>query len=386
MTKAYIAYISSTLEDLQECRAAAELALRRSGFDITPVKESPVAVEGQSVASALAEVAESDVYLGIFAWRYGYIPEGHNQSLTELEYRRAVELGKPCLIFLLSEDAPWPVRLIDRGPTASRIEALRDELMRRHLCAFFGGPEDLAEQVSMSVRVFVRSMPLPSSLEDEFGIAALSRYFERLRQRYGRLSLEDLTRSPRGVSASPLLTELFVDPWLSEIVPRSDDTDSDDELTQQIQPREQDQSRRRLLEIITQPLPRTLVILGSPGAGKTTLARYVALRLAAETPDRGSPLAEYLPLLIELRAYSAATEAGSVDGFIGYLDLLAKTTGLGLPMEPLSRYLRTNGRAMVVFDGLDEVFDHSLRVSNRGTRGRSRCGARWAYGMALGVV
>ena len=36
-------------------------------------------------------VDEADIYVGIFACRYGYIPAGSDISVTEMEYNRAVE-------------------------------------------------------------------------------------------------------------------------------------------------------------------------------------------------------------------------------------------------------------------------------------------------------
>src|SRR5689334_7421290 len=83
----------------------------------------------------LRDAAECDLYIGLFAWRYGYIPPGENPSITELEYRAVVAAGKPALVFILSEDASWPRSSMDRD--ASRIEALREELGQNLLCSFF---------------------------------------------------------------------------------------------------------------------------------------------------------------------------------------------------------------------------------------------------------
>ena len=38
----------------------------------------------------------------------------------ELEYRKAVETGKSCLIFLLREEAPWPSIYVDIGKDAKK--------------------------------------------------------------------------------------------------------------------------------------------------------------------------------------------------------------------------------------------------------------------------
>ena len=55
----------------------------------------------------LEDVSNCDVYVGIFAWRYGFIPSGYEFSITELEYREAIKLKIPTLIFLLDEEAAW---------------------------------------------------------------------------------------------------------------------------------------------------------------------------------------------------------------------------------------------------------------------------------------
>jgi hypothetical protein len=48
----------------------------------------------------LQKVAESDVYVGIFGRRYGYVNPETGLSATHEEYRRARELDKPVLIFI----------------------------------------------------------------------------------------------------------------------------------------------------------------------------------------------------------------------------------------------------------------------------------------------
>lgn len=76
----------------------------------------------------LSDVAACDLYIGIFAWRYGYIPPGEDRSITELEYRHAVKLGKPKLIFLLDEETLWPVSQVEQEAGGQRLRALREEL------------------------------------------------------------------------------------------------------------------------------------------------------------------------------------------------------------------------------------------------------------------
>src|ERR1700694_3607494 len=94
-------YLSSTLWDLAKHRRAAANALRKIRYDVIRMEDYPARAQ-HTRAGCEADVDECDIYIGIFAWRYGYVPEQDNperKSITELEYRRA-DGKKPCLIFM----------------------------------------------------------------------------------------------------------------------------------------------------------------------------------------------------------------------------------------------------------------------------------------------
>src|ERR1041384_1808126 len=123
-------YVSSTFEDLKEYRKAVGETLRRLGHQDV-AREYAVAEDMRPMDRSLSDVASCDVYVGIFAHRYGHVPKENNpegRSITELEYRKAQEEKIPCLIFLLSDDAPWPKSKQEKGEGAQKIEALREEL------------------------------------------------------------------------------------------------------------------------------------------------------------------------------------------------------------------------------------------------------------------
>src|SRR3990172_8523102 len=146
-------YVSSTFRDLEEFRKEVSAALRRLGHEDVAM-EYYVAGDERPLDRCLNDVAACNLYIGIFAWRYGYIPQENNpegRSITELEYRRAQEKSIPCLIFLLSEEAPWPKTKQDRGPAADRIDALRQELSGRHVVDFFENADELSRKVSEGV-------------------------------------------------------------------------------------------------------------------------------------------------------------------------------------------------------------------------------------------
>ena len=85
-------YISSTPSDLEECREAVYRMLRRMQHNVIAM-EDYVARDQLPLDKCLDDVAACDVYIGIFAWRYGYIPDEDNpaqKSITELEFRVVV--------------------------------------------------------------------------------------------------------------------------------------------------------------------------------------------------------------------------------------------------------------------------------------------------------
>jgi Domain of unknown function (DUF4062) len=161
-------YLSSTYADLRACRERAYQTLRSMRHDVVGM-EDYVAAEQRPLARCLRDVAASDLYVGIFAWRYGYKPPGETRSITELEYREAGERGIPRLIFLLHPDAGWPASEMDAvtgdGDSGARIRALRDDLMREHVVSFFRTSDELGTLVSVAGHV---QLELEESIDAAF--------------------------------------------------------------------------------------------------------------------------------------------------------------------------------------------------------------------------
>lgn len=142
-------YISSTFEDLKEER-------RRVSDAIVSVGHLPVKMEAYTAAGrpplehCLADVRSCQVYIGIFAFRYGYIPPGQKKSITALECEEAGKAGLTQLIFLLDKRASWPVDRVDKDPR--RIHEFREELGVAFLCGFFSNPDELATKVTLALQ------------------------------------------------------------------------------------------------------------------------------------------------------------------------------------------------------------------------------------------
>ena len=139
--------ISSTARDLPEHRDEVRKGCHRAGFASDQMMENLTALNEDAIEISLKMVEDADIYLGIFAYRYGYVPDGSDISITEMEYNKAVELGKPRLIFFIHEDHPVTGKDIERGAGSTKLEAFKQRVGTDRVVAFFKSPGDLRSHV-----------------------------------------------------------------------------------------------------------------------------------------------------------------------------------------------------------------------------------------------
>ena len=167
-------FVSSSFEDLKEHRAAAIRVLRQLGLAM----EDIIAASTAPLSKVIDMVDRSDAYVGVFAWRYAYIPgkaatsgmpaqppiavadaKYGDTSITHYEYLRAVERKLPIMAFPLDEHCPWPPHLIDgfdvarqdAPANADAIRALRLQRQKERVVSWFTTPTDLEARVSAAV-------------------------------------------------------------------------------------------------------------------------------------------------------------------------------------------------------------------------------------------
>jgi Domain of unknown function (DUF4062) len=138
--------ISSTAHDLPEHRDLVKDACLRQGM-YPVMMEHMAAADADAIEESLRIINEADIYLGIFAYRYGYVPEGYTISITEMEYNRAVERGIPRLIFLMDEEHPVKPADVERGNGAVKLDALKERLKVERVVNFFKSPAIQQAQV-----------------------------------------------------------------------------------------------------------------------------------------------------------------------------------------------------------------------------------------------
>jgi hypothetical protein len=164
--------ISSTARDLPAHRDQVRLGCLRTGFEPREMMENLPALDQHAVEISLTMVADADVYLGIFAHRYGTIPAGYTKSITEMEYDRAVDLGKPRLIFFIHKDHALHIDDVETGPGAEKLKALKDRIGAERVAAFFKSPEDLRAHVVEALQAQGRQLDA-AAIGDEVAVAVV---------------------------------------------------------------------------------------------------------------------------------------------------------------------------------------------------------------------
>ncbi len=202
----------------------------------------------------------------------------------------------------------------------------------------------------------------------------LEQYQEAIRERYANLKLDSLDTT--GCAYNELrLWRMFIPQNVREvhqIIPEltkeqlrrlqaSDQLDAEIELEklESYKSLYVEQPLHSVLDIFqNKQTYKYIVILGDPGSGKSTLLQYQALDWVEQTLDKR----EFnlpIPLLIELRTYMRNHNDGHCQNF---LEFYHQSPGClcHLNQRKLHEQLKA-GNALVMFDGLDEVFDPRKR-------------------------
>jgi tetratricopeptide (TPR) repeat protein len=153
-------FISSTYKDLIDYRAAAIRAVEGTNYQASKM-EVFGARPDEPLDACLKEVEESDLFIGIYALRYGFIPEGAEISITEMEYLHAKKLGKLIYCFILDEEnQPWLSKWIEDEPGKSKLKNFKQRIQKVHVCDYFTTPDDLRAKVANALSHYVmRSLP-----------------------------------------------------------------------------------------------------------------------------------------------------------------------------------------------------------------------------------
>ena len=153
----YQVFVSSTYSDLEDERreiiqALLELDCIPSGMEMFP------AANDDQWTLIKRVIDDCDYYLVVIAGRYGSVGAG-GLSYTEMEYRYALEIGKPILAFLHKAPANILSGKSETDPAKKEsLEAFRT-LAQKKLVRFWETPAELGSVVSRSLIKLTKDYP-----------------------------------------------------------------------------------------------------------------------------------------------------------------------------------------------------------------------------------
>ncbi|HEY1052531.1 MAG TPA: DUF4062 domain-containing protein [Prosthecobacter sp.] len=190
----FTAMISSTSYDLPEHRAVVEKACLAAGIFPLGMEHLPTR-DASGTAVSLEMVDKADLYIGIYAWRYGWVPEGREVSVTEMEFDRALERQKEgklheLLIFTAHEDHPFTKRDIETGDVPQqKLAAFKARASKGRVRKQFVSAQDLHRLVAEALSFWMKqhhadrhTAPPPPPFKITNNLPRQARFFGRQKE------------------------------------------------------------------------------------------------------------------------------------------------------------------------------------------------------------
>ncbi|MBZ0299290.1 MAG: DUF4062 domain-containing protein [Anaerolineae bacterium] len=335
-------FISSTSE-LREYRQAAIDTC--NSLQLVPIAMEYFPAMGKNaVDGCKEELAKSDVYVGIVAHRYGYIPDGYEHSITELELDYAKELGLECLCFVVDPNYPWSEKGRDYENHDS-LERLKNKIDKSFIRVEFTSVDSFTTNLNKALirwlqnnqggsYAFSHSAYIKrylSQLQDEITL-----YLERFVLSLVALRAESAPNKvqPSNLGKSPVILPTFFEASLP---------------IKNTEPKEKETPRHfDNFEAAFSYFDQRVLLLGEPGAGKTTTLMTFALKAVTSSLENSS---NPIPLVARIADWPSKDGPSLVE----WLGVQTK-----LDLQILSQLHRA-GSLVILLDGLDELRAESQR-------------------------
>lgn len=200
MDKKYQVFVSSTYEDLKKERqevihALLELDCIPSGMELFP------AADEDQWSLITGVIDECDYYLLILGGRYGTIGKD-GISYTEMEYRYALETGKPIISFLHKDPESLPKKQTEQTEKGQESFKAFRSFAQEKMCKYWDTPAELGSVVSRSLIMLQKKHPgigwvrgdLVPNQETTLEILNLKKQIEQLQSELEEAS----TKAPTG--------------------------------------------------------------------------------------------------------------------------------------------------------------------------------------------
>lgn len=150
-------FISSTHQDLAAHRRAVLEELLR--LRQTPLSMEYLGSEAEDATTvSVSLVQDCDVFVGIYAERYGHTPDPRGKSITEQEYDTARKLGKRCLCYFAGPDSTPPGH--EDSTKRARLTEFKRRIDAELVRSIFTSPDNLAARVGADLARVLAGEPL----------------------------------------------------------------------------------------------------------------------------------------------------------------------------------------------------------------------------------
>ena len=360
------AFLSSTGADLRAYREAAFLAIQKlDGWKCIRMEDFG-ARDWDVDSFCRARAKECELFVGIIGHRFGDGPKASKESYTQREYRAARQAKKPILLYLAPNEFPIPANLTELAWKIKAQQKFRKELIDRkeHIISVgFNSPDHLARQIVTDIYNWERERSANPERADT------TPYLAALREETAYIDIRGLRVGNEAVHRFPI-DELYTP--ITTVLAREQREKSgeqvDREGREEREPKEGEDAMHRQEPV---PLQRALenrcvVLVGDPGAGKSTFLRRIAFA-ACETLLGRNPLAAAelipvkpcpLPLLVRAASLAnfihakkrdTALDSDSPEWLTLYLQDNAK------PLDAAFFRAQLDAGCLLELDGIDEV-------------------------------
>jgi formylglycine-generating enzyme required for sulfatase activity len=372
-------FISYTGEDLREHAKAAKRAVRRHQW--IAVDHVDWSARGlPSLEWCREQVRSCDVLVVLVAHRYGWVPskeEGGDgeRSVVWWEVEEAKAHGLEVLAFLVDKDADWKLKFVEAladpvaGERLGRLKAVLNATVR----PTFSDPDSvdlpvfhaLAEWDKRRVTVASKGEATATPDRPESPLPDCIRaYRRRLEEQCRHLQLLGLgdqldVRLPIGEAYVRLRAAATTSFQRPEAMGRFDE----ESLREHFDRVERDLPLEQAFTHAAAADKRGVAVLGDPGCGKSTLARFLCWQCAdhLQGPSTLDLPEQTIPVLLPLRRI----DPGDVQAAEGGLKALLVRELASLERADAvetGEQLWERGGLLWVLDGLDEVADPTLRA------------------------
>ncbi len=196
-------FISSTFMDLENHRSAVSDILLRMKLQFSAMEFFGSRTD-EAVPACMKEIDECNFFIGIYAWRYGWIPPDSDVSITEHEYNYACKKSKKRLCYTVNENHQWRPSLIDKGTNYDKLEKFKFKISQS-VRSKYTTPDNLAKQIAADLS---REL-IPKSDNKTFG-SLLNVNWDKLDSELQRVFLDAYQRAVIGSRDGVVATRHFV--------------------------------------------------------------------------------------------------------------------------------------------------------------------------------